>query len=1016
MPGQGRVRAERAQPPFTARAIRRLSVLVILVWAALLLIVTLGVASLESVGREHSVSLSPEDAPSGRAMMRMGKDFEESDSDSAAMIVLEGQQRLGDDARTYYAGLVRELRDDPKHVQHVQDYWGDRLTAAGAQSSDGKAVYVQLNLAGNQGTALGDESVAAVRAMVHRTTPPPGTNVYLTGAAPLVSDMQRSGNDSILVITAVTGAVIFVILLLVYRSITTVVLLLLTVGVEVGMARGTVAFLGHHNILVLSTFAINLLMSLAMAAGTDYGIFFLGRYQEARQAGQDPESAYYITYRGVAPVVLASGLTIAGAILCLSATRMPYFQTMGVPCAVGLLVAVAVALTLVPAVIAIGGRFGLFDPRRKIGVFGWRRVGTVIVRWPVPILVCTCVIAVLGLLALPGYKTSYNARLYMPNDIPSNAGFTAADRHFTQARMMPEILMVESDHDMRNPADFLVLNKLAKGIFKIPGVSRVQGVTRPEGTPIDHTSIPFLISMQNATQLQTMGYMKARINDFLKQADDMAKTTELMERMYGLTQQIFVTTHHTIAQSKELSLVLAELLGNVSNFEDFWHPIRGYFYWEKHCYDIPICWSLRSIFDTLDGVDELSDKMEDLIKDLDQMDALMPQLIAQFPPLIALMRSTRTVMLTMHSTMAGAFKEMDDASENATAMGQAYDAAKNDDSFYLPPEIFKNADFQRAMNSFVSPDGKAARFIILQRGDPASPAAISRVDRINTAAEESLKGTPLANAKIYVAGAASTYKDWRDGSKIDLLIAGVGALCLIFIIMLIITRSLMAALVIVGTVALSLGASFGLSVLIWQYILGMELFWMVLPMSVIILLAVGSDYNLLLVSRLKEELAAGINTGVIRAMGGTGKVVTTAGLVFAFTMASMAVSQLRVIGQIGSTIGLGLIFDTLIVRSFMMPSIAALLGRWFWWPQRVRPRPASSLLESVAPRPVVRSLLLPAQPVRDGSAVADGRTSRAPVAAGVGGPPHGFAGPAHDGQVRLPDRFSGAHRRPPAAR
>ena len=73
------------------------------------------------------------------------------------------------------------------------------------------------------------------------------------------------------------------------------------------------------------------------------------------------------------------------------------------------------------------------------------------------------------------------------------------------------------------------------------------------------------------------------------------------------------------------------------------------------------------------------------------------------------------------------------------------------------------------------------------------------------AAEEALKGTPLAKAKIYIAGAASTYKDWRDGSKYDLLIAGVGALCLIFIIMLIITRSFVAALVIVGTVALSIG-------------------------------------------------------------------------------------------------------------------------------------------------------------------------------------------------------------------
>jgi RND superfamily putative drug exporter len=248
--------------------------------------------------------------------------------------------------------------------------------------------------------------------------------------------------------------------------------------------------------------------------------------------------------------------------------------------------------------------------------------------------------------------------------------------------------------------------------------------------------------------------------------------------------------------------------------------------------------------------------------------------------------------------------------------------------------------------------------LISQRGDPATTEGISRVEEIKIAAEESLKGTPLEDAKIYLGGAAATVKDLVDGSKYDLLIAGIAALSLVFLIMLIMTRSFVAALVIVGTVALSLGASYGLSVLVWQYILGIQMNFVVLAMSVIILLAVGSDYNLLLVSRMKEEIAAGINTGIIRAMGGTGKVVTSAGLVFAFTMMSMLVSALVVIGQVGTTIGLGLLFDTLVVRAFMTPSIAALLGRWFWWPQQVRPRPASALLRPVAPRPVARASLL----------------------------------------------------------
>ena len=150
--------------------------------------------------------------------------------------------------------------------------------------------------------------------------------------------------------------------------------------------------------------------------------------------------------------------------------------------------------------------------------------------------------------------------------------------------------------------------------------------------------------------------------------------------------------------------------------------------------------------------------------------------------------------------------------------------------------------------------------------------------------------------------------------------------------MLVITGSVVAALVIVGTVAASLGIAGGLSVFLWQDIIGLGLAWYELPFAAVILLAVGSDYNLLVVSRLKEEIPAGLNTGIIRSMGATGRVVTAAGLVFAFTMMSMIVSDLVAVGQLGTTIGLGLLVDTLLVRSFMTPSLAAMLGRWFWWP------------------------------------------------------------------------------------
>ncbi len=941
--------------PFIARMIHRLAVPIILGWLGIIVLITVAVPSLEQVGQERSVALSPDDAPSIVAMKRIGTLFKEGSTDSSAMLILEGTQPLGDDAHKYYDVLIRKLRAD-KDVLSVQDFWGDPLTASGAQSNDGKAAYVQLNLAGNQGEPLANESIRAVRKIVNDTPAPPGITTWVTGVSAMAADTHSAGDKSIMKITIASVGVITLMLLLVYRSITTVIVVLMTVGVELLAARGAVAILGHSGLIGLSTFAVSLLTSLAMAAGTDYGIFIFGRYQEARQAGEDRETAFYTMYRGTAHVILGSGLTIAGATFCLSFARMPYFKTLGIPCAAGMVTAVAVALTLVPAVLTVGGRFGLFDPKRKILVRGWRRIGTVVVRWPVPVLAATLAVALIGLVTLPGYKASYNDRGYLPAAIPANQGFAAADRHFSQARMKPEILLIESDHDMRNPTDFLVLDRLVKGIFRVPGISRVQAITRPDGTTMDHTSIPFQMSMQNAGQMQTMKYQRKQIDDMQNQADELTKTIATMQTMYGLMKQLSDTTHRMVGDTEALQAITDELRNHISDFEDFFRPIRNYFYWERHCFDIPVCWSLRSIFDALDGVDEISENLKSLVADIHDLDRVMPQMIAQFPPMIDSMMSMRTMMLSMHSTMSGIFAQMDDMSKNSMAMGHAFDGAKNDDSFYLPPEVFENKDFKRAMNNFLSPDGHAARFIILHRGDPASNEGIASVDLIRTAAEESLKGTPLEDSKIYLAGTGAVFKDIKEGAQWDLLIAGISSLCLIFIIMLILTRALMAAAVIVGTVALSLGASFGLSVLLWQHLLGVPLHWLVLAMSVIVLLAVGSDYNLLLVSRFREEIHAGLKTGIIRSMGGTGKVVTNAGLVFAFTMASMIVSDLKIIGQVGTTIGLGLLFDTLIVRSFMTPSIAALLGRWFWWPMRVRTRPARTPAGQVEPHPPDRSL------------------------------------------------------------
>lgn len=179
-----------------AKLIRTLAVPIILVWVALIAVLNTIVPQLEEVGEMRSVSMSPDDAPSMIAMKRVGEVFEEFKSNSSVMIVLEGEQPLGDEAHKYYDEIVDKLEADKTHIEHVQDFWGDPLTASGAQSSDGLASYVQVYTAGNQGEALANESVKAVQDIVDSVQAPPGVTAYVTGPAAMSADQQIAGDRS----------------------------------------------------------------------------------------------------------------------------------------------------------------------------------------------------------------------------------------------------------------------------------------------------------------------------------------------------------------------------------------------------------------------------------------------------------------------------------------------------------------------------------------------------------------------------------------------------------------------------------------------------------------------------------------------------------------------------------------------------------------------------------------------------------------------------------------------------
>ncbi|AMU75533.1 MMPL/RND family transporter [Mycobacteroides abscessus] len=932
--------AHSAQKPRFARMIRKYSILVVLAWVAFTVVINVVVPQLEPVTDANQGPLVPLDAPSSKALIHIGESFQESDSNSLAMVILEGDHKLNDADHKFYDVLASKLENDKKHVQYVMNLWGQGTTAAGVQSSDGQAAYTLVRVAGDQGSTVSDESIRAVRELVGEVQPPNGVKVYVSGSAPLSTDMLQVGNQSMIRLMYVTIVIITVMLLIVYRSFATAFLTLLIVMVELSCGRGVVAFLAYHKLIGISVFASNILVSLILGAGTDYAIFLIGRYQEARHAGEDRETAYYSAVKGVSHVILGSGLAIAGATFCLQFTRLNYFNTMGLPCAAATLVAVAASLTFGPAMLALGSRFGVFEPKVKAGHGIWRKVGTVTVRWPGRILVVSSVVVMIGSITLPTYKPNYNDRIYIADDVPANQGYAAADRHFPVSKLNSDMLMIESDHDMRNSTDMIALDKVAREVFHTPGVAMIQSVTRPLGTPLEHSSFTYTMGTMGTKINELIPFLTDLTDRFTQMADITDRMATLMRQQQELTGQQAGASHISLKGAQELKDVTVTMRDTLANFDDQFRPLRNYFYWEPHCADIPMCWAMRSLFDMTDQVDSMTDAVDDSLKAAVIQDAVTPQLVEVIGKSAAELDNMRKVVLTEQSTMRPMLTQMNELGRQMMDLGYAFDSSKNDEFFYLPPEAFDNPYFQIDLKYFVSPDGKSARYMIYHDGEALSPEGIDHAQAYLPAAKEALKGTTLAGSRVYLGGAAATYWDIQDATKTDLLIAAIAAFALIFLVMLLITRSVVAALVIVGTVAFSYSGAFGLSVLVWQHFLGIPLSWLNLPITFIILVAVGSDYNLLLISRYLEESKAGLNTGLIRAVANSGKVVTTAGIVFATTMMAMLSSDLLSVGQLGSIIGLGLLLDTLIVRSFITPAIARLLGPLFWWPRLIRSRPA----------------------------------------------------------------------------
>jgi RND superfamily putative drug exporter len=204
------------------------------------------------------------------------------------------------------------------------------------------------------------------------------------------------------------------------------------------------------------------------------------------------------------------------------------------------------------------------------------------------------------------------------------------------------------------------------------------------------------------------------------------------------------------------------------------------------------------------------------------------------------------------------------------------------------------------------------------------------------AAGEAAAGTSLASAQFASTGLASLSADMRDQVWRDFAVYGAVAIFGVLLVLIVLLRSIAAPVFMVAVVTLSFAAAAGVSVLVWQHLIGIDIDWSVFPVSFMALIAVGADYSMLFAARIRDESADGMRRGILRSFGSTGSVITTAGVVFALTMFALMSGRVINLLQIGFTVGVGLLIDITLVRTILVPAAMSLIGDRIWWPNKAR--------------------------------------------------------------------------------
>lgn len=260
----------------------------------------------------------------------------------------------------------------------------------------------------------------------------------------------------------------------------------------------------------------------------------------------------------------------------------------------------------------------------------------------------------------------------------------------------------------------------------------------------------------------------------------------------------------------------------------------------------------------------------------------------------------------------------------------------DDGPFVLTAAMLEVDDVRDRLELFLAEDETRTRVMVSLDASPFSPEAVAAVREVEEVATFSVQGSPLSDATLVTTGTSAFLGELDEAASADLPLIVAAVLLGVLLVLVVLLRALVAPVYMVLTTLLSYGAALGFTTVVFQWVLGdTGLAWWIPPFLFVILVGAGADYTIYLVSRIREESAHRATRDAVRhATAATGGVISSAGFILAGTFLALVLADLRPLAQMGLAVAAGIVIDTLVVRTLLVPAIVASLGRHNWWPSR----------------------------------------------------------------------------------